>query len=111
MSQINSLCRERPTLSHPGAEDLPPTERWPRLPELVSIVAPVFREEAGIEHFCTAVLEVMRPLEIPFEILFVEDDSPDGSWQKIRELHERYPDVVRGLSMSRRFGHQPSLAA
>ena len=45
------------------------------------------------------------------EIIFVEDDSPDGSLEKIRRLHQRYPAVVRAVSLSRRFGHQASLAA
>ena len=53
----------------------------------------------------------MDDLGLPYEILFVEDDSPDESFEQIRELHHRFPHVVKALSMSRRFGHQASLAA
>jgi glycosyltransferase involved in cell wall biosynthesis len=90
---------------------VPPPDQWCKRPRLVSLVVPVYREEHGITHFCEAVLQVMGGLGLPFEIVFVEDDSPDGSLEQIRRLHQRYSAVVRALSLSRRFGHQVSLAA
>jgi dolichol-phosphate mannosyltransferase len=90
---------------------VPPTSAWAKVPQLVSIVAPVFREEQGIGHFADAVVEVMTRLGIPFELILVEDDSPDGSWDAICRVHVKYPEWVKALSMSRRFGHQASLAA
>src|SRR5687767_9529400 len=90
----------------PGPDGLPPAAEWPRRPRLVSVVAPVFREEAGIGHFGDAVVGVMRGLGLPFEIIFIEDDSPDGTWEELRRLHRRYPEAVRALALSRRFGHQ-----
>jgi polyisoprenyl-phosphate glycosyltransferase len=89
----------------------PPPSQWRKRPRLVSLVVPVFREEQGIAHFCEAVVQVMGELKLPFEIVFVEDDSPDGSLEQIRRLNDKYPSVVRALSLSRRFGHQVSLAA
>jgi dolichol-phosphate mannosyltransferase len=74
-------------------------------------VVPVFREEEGIAHFAEAVLKVLGDLELAFEVILVEDDSPDGSWEKIQQLHRQHPDVIRAISLSRRFGHQASLAA
>jgi dolichol-phosphate mannosyltransferase len=90
---------------------VPHPETWAKRPGLVSLVVPVYREEKGIGHFCEAVIRVMDDLGQPCEIIFVEDDSPDRSLEMIRQLHRRYPGVVRALSMSRRFGHQVSLAA
>ncbi len=84
---------------------------WQRTPNRVSIVAPVFREELGISHFCESVMSVLDGLGLDFEIILVEDDSPDGSWNAIVNLHQKYPDRIRALSLSRRFGHQASLAA
>ena len=84
---------------------------WAKRPTLVSIVCPVYREEAGIERFAESVIDVMTRLGVPFEIIFVEDDSPDGSWSMIRKLHDAHPTLIRALSLSRRFGHQASLAA
>jgi dolichol-phosphate mannosyltransferase len=77
----------------------------------VSIVVPVYREEAGLAHFAHAVVAALDRLGLPAEVIFVEDDSPDGSWAQIQQLHCLRPNVFRGLSLSRRFGHQASLAA
>jgi dolichol-phosphate mannosyltransferase len=90
---------------------VPPVEQWARLPALISVVVPVFKEEAGIAHFTESLLAVLGGLRLPFEVIFVEDDSPDGSLEAIRRLHGQHPGVVRALSLSRRFGHQASLAA
>jgi polyisoprenyl-phosphate glycosyltransferase len=90
---------------------VPPPSQWSKMPSLVSVVAPVYREELGIHHFCHSVMKVLSELGVPFEIIFVEDDSPDESWAEITKLHEAYPSTVRALSLSRRFGHQASLAA
>lgn len=92
-------------------EAVPPPCRWAKRPQLVTVVAPVYREAAGLAHFVAAVDEVFRRLGLPYELLLVEDDSPDHSWEIIRQLQTQYPDTLRGLSLSRRFGHQASLAA
>jgi dolichol-phosphate mannosyltransferase len=90
---------------------VPPPGDWPRRPGLVSFVVPVYREAEGLLHFGAALFAVMDGLGLPYEVIFVEDDSPDASFDRVRELHRLRPDVVKGLSMSRRFGHQASLAA
>src|SRR5579871_3474179 len=103
-------CHGESSHGEPG-EAVPPAGQWARRPQLVSLVVPVFREEQGICHFCEAVIDVMNRLRLRFEMILVEDDSPDETLEKIRDLHQRYPGVIRALSMSRRFGHQASLAA
>ncbi|MFQ3592820.1 MAG: glycosyltransferase family 2 protein [Gemmataceae bacterium] len=97
------------TVIEPGA--VPPVRTWARRPSLVSIVVPVFREAEGIQHFGETLIGVLNDLGLPYELIFVEDDSPDGSLEQLRGLFSRYPSVVRILSLSRRFGHQASLAA
>jgi glycosyltransferase involved in cell wall biosynthesis len=90
---------------------VPPASSWVKVPRLVSVVCPVYREEEGLGDFAESLVEVMRGLGFPFEIIFVEDDSPDASFEVIRKLHALYPDEVKALSLSRRFGHQASLGA
>jgi dolichol-phosphate mannosyltransferase len=90
---------------------VPPVAEWARKPGRISIVVPVYKEEEGIVHFGNAVIKVLQALGIPFELIFVEDDSPDRSFEKICDLYMANPEVVRAISMSRRFGHQASLAA
>ena len=75
---------------------IPPPDQWRRRPCLVSLVVPVFREEQGIAHFCEAVVQVLGELKLPFEIVFVEDDSPDGSLEQIRRLQREGHPISPG---------------
>lgn len=91
--------------------DTPPVTAWPRRPQLVSLVCPVFREAEGIATFTAALLAVLDDLGLPYEVIFIEDDSPDATLDELRKLHAVHGDAIKVLSMSRRFGHQSSLAA
>jgi polyisoprenyl-phosphate glycosyltransferase len=79
----------------------------------IDIVCPVFREEASIEAFHSALLEATTPLagEYAFRYIYVVDPSPpDRSVDILRAIAERV-DNVTVLVMSRRFGHQAALIA
>ncbi len=75
---------------------------------LLSVVAPVYDEEATIEQFysrvCTA-LDGMR-----FELVLVDDGSTDGSAALLQELASSDPRV-HVVFLSRNFGHQTALTA
>lgn len=78
-------------------------------PEL-SLVLPVFNEEAGLTELHRRVTEVLRARSWRYEIIFVNDGSRDGSWPRILELanHDR---CVCGVNLSRNFGHQIAITA
>lgn len=94
----------------PPGEAVPNPEHWPRRPRRLSVVCPVFREVEGIATFTAELLRVLDDLGIPFEVIFVEDDSPDDTLEELRRLH-RERSEVKVLALSRRFGIQSSLAA
>jgi dolichol-phosphate mannosyltransferase len=76
--------------------------------ELLSVVAPLYNEEATLDEFYT---QVCRALEgIPFELVLVDDGSRDGSADILARLASHDPRV-RVLSLSRNFGHQTALTA
>src|SRR4051812_20223321 len=80
-----------------------------RNPEL-SIVVPVY----GCADCVTALYErtaaVLEPVEPDFELVLVDDASPDGAWDALRELVARDPRV-RALRMSRNFGQHAAITA
>ncbi|KAB8143046.1 glycosyltransferase family 2 protein [Chloroflexia bacterium SDU3-3] len=77
---------------------------------VISVVGPVFNEEALIAEFCARVAEVLEQHGEPFEIVLVNDGSRDRSPGIIREIHERDPRV-KVVNFSRNFGLQAALTA
>src|SRR3954462_2250687 len=78
-------------------------------PEL-SIVAPMYNEEGNIAAFVTAVEKVALSMNVPFELILVDDGSADGTWQSILEQSKLHP-ALHGVRLARNFGHQAALMA
>lgn len=75
---------------------------------LLSVVAPVYDEEAGLEAFYSRVCTALRA--IPFELVLVDDGSRDSSPQILERLADSDPRVCV-VFLSRNFGHQTALTA
>jgi polyisoprenyl-phosphate glycosyltransferase len=80
------------------------------VPASVSVVIPVYGNQQFLEELATRLIETLGSLERAFEIIFVDDGSPDRSWELIEELSSRHSQVV-GLRLSRNFGQHPAIAA
>lgn len=52
----------------------------------VSIIAPVYNEAGNIEEFLTSLLRQIGPND---EIIVVDDNSPDGTWKKVKEISKK----------------------
>ncbi|MDL2238313.1 glycosyltransferase family 2 protein [Christensenellaceae bacterium OttesenSCG-928-K19] len=77
----------------------------------ISIVSPVYNEEAGIRFFHSALLDELNRLpEYEFEIIYVVDKCKDNSLGILSEIAEKERNVIV-IGLSRRFGHQMSLVA
>ena len=77
---------------------------------IYSIVAPVFNEAETLPHFYERVVHAMEGLAEPFELIFINDGSQDGSYKILRELHKQ-DARVQVLDFSRNFGHQIAISA
>jgi dolichol-phosphate mannosyltransferase len=79
---------------------------------MISIVIPAYNEEQNLAVLYANVREVMdaSPGTSDWELVIVDDGSTDGTWDTIEDLSAN--DVrVRGLRLSRNFGHQAALMA
>lgn len=81
-----------------------------RSPQNISIVIPCFNEEECIKALYDALRPVMDKLSFPYDLIFVDDGSTDGTLEIISLLSEQ-DSHVRWLSFSRNFGHQKALKA
>ena len=79
------------------------------LPDL-SIVVPAYYEEGNLEKLYSELSMVLLSLKLTWEIIFSDDGSRDKTWQTIEALHQK-DSRVRGIRLSRNFGHQYALFA
>lgn len=86
-----------------------PSQRRATRP-LVSIVVPVYNEEANVEPLYRAVREALAPLgrEVDYEFVFTDNHSEDGTFAALTALASRDPKV-RVFRFSRNFGFQRSI--
>jgi len=76
----------------------------------VSIVVPVYRSEAILPHLVAKVQEAMADSGLRYELILVNDVSPDGSWEVIKQLAARHA-FVRGVCLSKNVGqHNATMA-
>ena len=79
---------------------------------MISIVVPAYNEERNLDVLHRRVSEIMDSTvgRDDWELVFVDDGSKDGTWQAIDALNKT--DLrVRGVRLSRNFGHQSALMA
>src|SRR5207244_13210 len=76
-------------------------------PEL-SVVVTVLNEEQTVDEVYERTVAAVNGR--PFELLFVDDGSRDGTFARLRALHQRDPRV-RAIRFSRNFGQHPAMHA
>ncbi|MGA8153565.1 MAG: polyprenol monophosphomannose synthase [Terriglobales bacterium] len=57
----------------------------------VSVVLPTFNEAQNIEAMIRAVSDVLEGCGIDYELIVVDDDSPDGTWRRALSLSGSFP--------------------
>jgi polyisoprenyl-phosphate glycosyltransferase len=77
---------------------------------LVSVVAPVYNEEAIVDEFYRRVKVVMEGIGQPWELVLINDGSRDRSPELMRNLHA-CDDHVKVVNFARNFGHQIAITA
>jgi polyisoprenyl-phosphate glycosyltransferase len=80
----------------------------PRVERLLSVVAPMYEEEATVDPFLARVHAALEGVE--HEVILVDDGSKDGTAAAMAAAAERDPRV-KVVALSRNFGHQPALTA
>ena len=74
---------------------------------LYSIIVPVYNGEKTIKELTERLLIDLNHTN--FEIIFIYDCGPDNSWQVIKSIVEKYPDIVNGIHLSRNYGQHNAI--
>lgn len=77
---------------------------------LLSIVSPVYRGEKMVAELVRRNVGSVSAITEDYEIILVNDASPDNSWQAIEQECKKNPRV-KGLNLSRNFGQHYAITA
>lgn len=77
----------------------------------ISVVIPVYRSAATLRELLDRLLTVLPSLCEKFEVVFVDDASPDDSWRIVCDLQARNPAHVTAIRLMRNFGQHNALMA
>jgi glycosyltransferase involved in cell wall biosynthesis len=76
----------------------------------ISIVIPLYNEEQNVPLLVNRIVEAMRPLKRPFEIIAVDDGSKDGTAAELLALIGKVPEL-KPLFFRRNFGQTAAMQA
>ena len=74
----------------------------------ISVILPVYRTAVFLPELCGRLHETLAPFD--YELLLIDDGSPDDAWNVILRLASVDPHV-KALRLSRNFGQHPAIAA
>jgi glycosyltransferase involved in cell wall biosynthesis len=77
---------------------------------LISVVIPLYKEGANLRPLLSEVTTALAKTGCPFELILVDDGSPDETWKIISEEARLLPAVL-GVRLSRNFGKELALCA
>ena len=77
---------------------------------LISVILPLYCEGANLRAFLADVRTAMATTGCPFELILIDDGSPDDTWKVISEEAGRLP-AIRAVRLSRNFGKELALCA
>ena len=76
----------------------------------ISVVAPAFDEERSVALLFEELEAALDPLDTPWEVVFIDDGSTDGTFAALTRLHDANENV-RVVRLRRNFGKSAALAA
>jgi undecaprenyl-phosphate 4-deoxy-4-formamido-L-arabinose transferase len=89
------------------AETAPAIAAAPQL----SVVIPVYNEEAGLPALFARLYPALDALRIPYEVIFVNDGSRDRSTALLKDQYLARPDVTRVVLFNANYGQHLAIIA
>lgn len=69
-----------------------------------SFVIPVYNSISTLTPLYDGIAALMQQRSDSFEVIFVEDNGSNGSWNKLLELKKAYPEKITLIKLTKNFG-------
>ncbi|CAH0218274.1 glycosyltransferase [Pseudomonas koreensis] len=76
----------------------------------ISVVIPVYKAEPLVDELLKQLTIELKGITSRYEIILVEDRSPDNSWLEIQKAQKLYPHI-KAVRLSRNFGQHHAISA
>jgi len=76
----------------------------------LSVIVPVFNEQDNLKPLYIELTEILKNLDLAYEIIFIDDGSTDLSFQELSTIHAGDPSV-KVIQFRRNFGQTAAFAA
>jgi len=77
---------------------------------LISVVVPVYGCETCLMELCSRLDKSLKSIPADYEIILVNDASPDDAWTTIKTLHENNK-YIKGIDLARNYGQHHAITA
>ena len=77
----------------------------------LSIVIPIYNEEENIPILYEEIYQVLDPMGIDWEVVFIDDGSVDTSYDVLSRLYRQDPQRIKVISFRRNFGQTAAMSA
>ena len=85
-----------------GAPSMPDPE--------ISVIVPLYNEEQNVKPLYRAITSALHRMDEPYEILFVDDGSRDGTFDQAKRLAQE-DKCLRVIRFRTNYGQTPAMAA
>ncbi len=75
----------------------------------ISIVVPVFNSAEVLPELKKQVDEAFAQLQLPYQLVLVDDCSHDNSWEVIKDIKSKFPGKILGIRLSKNFGQHNAI--
>ncbi len=75
----------------------------------ISVVIPVYCSESSIDLLLYELDVVFKQMDCSYEIILIDDNSPDNSWRKLKELKQQYGAVLKIAKLLKNSGQHNAI--
>ena len=76
----------------------------------ISVVVPIYNEEESIEQLYGRLSQACEPMQLPYELIFVDDGSRDQSFVNLKKLWQQ-DDHIKVLRFRKNYGQTAAMVA